>query len=56
MNPGVYAELSRTLHQPNHRIALEVTLEITRRCPSGMPALLQQLADGRFRSAQPGIQ
>ncbi len=33
MNPGSYTELSRTLHQPNHRIALEVTLEMTHRCP-----------------------
>jgi radical SAM protein with 4Fe4S-binding SPASM domain len=33
MNSGSYTELSRTLHQPGARTPLEVSLEITHRCP-----------------------
>jgi radical SAM protein with 4Fe4S-binding SPASM domain len=46
MNPGSYAELSRTLHQPGGRVPLEVTIELTHRCPLECQHCYNNLAMG----------
>ncbi|HEY1799724.1 MAG TPA: radical SAM protein [Terriglobales bacterium] len=46
MNLGSYTELSRTLHQPDHRTPLEVTMEMTHRCPLECQHCYNNLAMG----------
>ncbi|HEY1464767.1 MAG TPA: hypothetical protein VGF44_15225, partial [Terriglobales bacterium] len=46
MNSGSYTELSRTLHQPGARTPLEVSLEITHRCPLECQHCYNNLAMG----------
>ena len=46
MNPGSYTELSRALHQPNRRTPLEVTMEMTHRCPLECQHCYNNLAMG----------
>lgn len=46
MNSGSYTELSRTLHQPKGRVPLEVSLELTHRCPLECQHCYNNLAMG----------
>jgi radical SAM protein with 4Fe4S-binding SPASM domain len=46
MNAGSYAELSRTLHQPRGRVPLEVSIEMTHRCPLECQHCYNNLAMG----------
>jgi radical SAM protein with 4Fe4S-binding SPASM domain len=46
MNSGSYTELSRTLHQPGGRTPLEVSIEMTHRCPLECQHCYNNLAMG----------